>query len=323
MQKLNEEPLLTETDGRFVVFPISYNSIWQHYKDAHEQFWTTEQFDLLVDSDDWISFSAAEKNLLTQTAVFLATFNRVASEILVETLATEIKIPEARAFYGFHIAMLNMHLEVFSLLIDMYVKDSGLKKKLANSTKQNDNSKKKFAWINKILKNPKESYPTRIVSFSIIESIFLAGSFATLCCLKKRGLCLGLSSAIERIRRDKVIHVKFGCEIHNTLAFPCQSEQVNELVKEAVALEKEFAVKILSAELIGLNPKEVSEYIEFVADELLVWLNFPKMFNAVNPFPHMLLSSEKTTKPNVGVEVGRSIVAECLDEDDFNIGEDF
>jgi ribonucleotide reductase beta subunit family protein with ferritin-like domain len=266
-----------------VVFPIAYHKLWKHYKEAHEKFWHSEQFNFKLDKSDWKKLSDEENNFLSHTLGFLATHTSNLNEILVTTFATEIKIPEPRAFYGFQVAIMNIHLEVYSQIINMFV-DLSLKDQLCDSLFENEVIKNKMNWVNRYLRCKNEPFSTRIVAFACCESILMSGSLCSIFWLQKRGLLPTLCASNQEISRDKTIHSNFSCEIHNTLLFPCPNEIMSEVVIGAVEVEKEFVSKKLSTSKIGLESELVCKYIEFVADELLVKLNQKRIYGTENPF---------------------------------------
>lgn len=283
------EEILKENKDRFVLFPIKHDDIWQMYKKAEASFWTAEEIDLSHDLKDWANLNAGEKHFITHVLAFFAASDGIVNENLAVNFIREVQIPEARCFYGFQIMMENIHSETYSLLIDTYIKDAEEKKKLFSALDNVPCVKKKGQWALKWI--TKGSFAERLVAFAAVEGIFFSGSFCSIFWLKKRGLMPGLAFSNELISRDEGLHCDFACLIYNKLSNKLTVERIHEIIENAVNIEKEFVVDAIPVDLIGMNSKMMSQYIEFVADRLLVALGYPKLYRAGNPFDFMELIS--------------------------------
>ena len=285
------EPILQENTNRFVLFPIQHDDIWSFYKRAEASFWTAEEIDLQPDLIDWESkLNDDERHFIKHVLAFFAASDGIVNENLAENFLAEVQYTEAKFFYGFQIAMENVHSETYSLLIDTYIKDSSEKKHLFNALDTLDCVKKKADWALRWIE--KGSYAERLVAFAAVEGIFFSGSFCSIFWLKKRGLMPGLSFSNELISRDEGLHCDFACLLYTKhLVNQLPKEQVAEIIKDAVEIEKEFVTDALPVKLIGMNSDLMSEYIEFVADRLLVELGNEKVYNASNPFDFMEMIS--------------------------------
>lgn len=281
------EPLLTPSDERFVLFPIKYESIWQMYKKAESSFWTTEEVDLTNDIGDWEKLNDGERHFISYVLAFFAASDGIVNENLLLRFGTEVQIPEARAFYGFQIMIENIHSEMYSLMIDTYIRDREEKMKLFNAINTIPTIEKKAKWALRWIDDQSAPFSTRIIAFACVEGIFFSGSFAAIFWLKKRGLMPGLAFSNELISRDEGLHTEFACHLHEHLINKCPHETILEIVMEAVSIEKMFLTESLSVKLIGMNCELMCEYIEFVADTLLVNLNLPKHYKTKNPFDFM------------------------------------
>ncbi|KAI5189590.1 ribonucleoside-diphosphate reductase subunit M2 [Nematocida sp. AWRm77] len=279
------EPILEETQNRFVIFPIEYYDIWTMYKNAVASFWTVEEVDLSMDMADWEKLNGNERHFISHVLAFFAASDGIVNENLVERFASEVQISEARCFYGFQIMIENIHAEMYSLLIDTYVKDPEEKTFLFQAIETIPVIKKKANWALRWISDRNASFAERLVAFACVEGIFFSGSFAAIFWLKKRGLMPGLTFSNELISRDEGLHCDFACLLHSHLVNKCQ--HIKSIVSEAVAIEKEFLTDALPVSLIGINADTMCEYIEFVADRLLVSLGEEKMYNAQNPFDFM------------------------------------
>jgi ribonucleotide reductase beta subunit family protein with ferritin-like domain len=284
------EPLLRENKQRFVLFPIRYPAVWEMYKKAEASFWTAEEVDLASDTVDWSKLTDDEKLFVSNILAFFAASDGIVNENLCERFAAEVQIPEARCFYGFQIAMENIHSETYSLLIDAYIKDVDERTRLFNAIDTVPCVKKKAEWALRWIDNGRR-FAERLVAFAVVEGIFFSGSFCAIFWLKKRGLMPGLTFSNELISRDEGMHCDFACLLYSMLEETLPHEVVQEIVGDAVAHEKEFLCEALPVDLIGMNSKMMSQYIEFVADRLLVALGVPKLYNASNPFDWMELIS--------------------------------
>ena len=285
------EPLLNNDDNRFVLFPIKQPNLFQLYKKALASFWTVEEVDLSKDMNDWYSLSHDEQHFIKNILAFFAGSDGIVLENLGVRFMNDIKNAEARCFYGFQIAMENIHSEMYSLLIDTYITDTQEKDKLFNAIETIPSVAKKAKWAIKWIDDTQSNFATRIVAFAAVEGIFFSGSFCALFWLKKRGIMPGLTSSNELISRDEGMHTDFAVAIYQMLNETLNSSTINDIIKEAVEIEKEFIIDSIPCKMIGMNSLLMSEYIEFVADRLVVQLGYDKIYNAQNPFEFMEMCS--------------------------------
>ena len=282
----SQEILLSEDEKRFVIFPIKQDAFWDMYKKAQANFWTAEELDLTKDIKDYVELSDDEKHFLNSVLAFFAASDGIVNENLVERFCNEVQLLEAKFFYGFQIAIENIHSETYSLLIDTYIKDLTLKNKLLNAVETIPSVKKKADWALKWI-GDKSDFSKRVIAFACVEGIFFSGAFCSIFWLKKRGLMPGLCHSNELISRDEGLHTEFAVLIHHTLQNKCSDEDIYSIVKEAVAIEKEFITESLPCRLIGMNNDLMAQYIEYVADRLLLMLKLDKIYNSDNPFDWM------------------------------------
>ena len=264
------EILLEENKERFVLFPIKYPKIWEMYKKAEQSFWTAEEIDLHADLKDWERLSADEKHFIKHVLAFFAASDGIVNENLAVNFMREVQLPEARCFYGFQIMIENIHSEMYSLLIDTYIKDTAEKNYLFNAVETVPAVTKKADWALRFIQNG--SFAERLVAFAAVEGIFFSGSFCSIFWLKKRGLMPGLSTSNEFISRDEGMHCDFACLLYSMLENKLPKARIVEIITEAVAYEHEFVTSALPVSLIGMNSKLMCQYIEFVADRLLLAL---------------------------------------------------
>lgn len=296
MSKINNEPLLTPDDNRFVMFPINHDDIWKMYKKQVDCFWRAEEIDLSKDMSDWESLNVDEKYFISMILAFFAASDGIVLENLASRFMNDVQISEARAFYGFQIAMENIHSETYSLLIDSYIKDKEEKHKLFNAISNYPCIKKKSDWAQKWIHDNRSSFATRLVAFACIEGIFFSGAFCSIYWLKKRGLLPGLTFSNELISRDEALHCEFAILLYSKLQKKIDKARIHEIIKEAVEIEIEFICDALPCKLIGMNSDLMTQYIKFVADRLAVQLGYKKIYGAVNPFDFMeLISLESKT----------------------------
>ncbi|MBH48935.1 MAG: ribonucleoside-diphosphate reductase [Halobacteriovorax sp.] len=286
------DPILTPSDNRFVLFPLKYHSVWELYKKHMAVFWTAEEIDLGADLTDWEKLNDDERHFISHVLAFFAASDGIVNENLALRFYNDVQIPEARTFYGFQIAMENIHSETYSLLIDTYIKDPKEKDKHFNAMTTLPCVEKKAKWALKWIKSDK-SFAHRLVAFAAIEGIFFSGSFCAIYWLKKRGLMPGLCTSNEFISRDEGLHCEFACHMHSLLSKENQvsHEVIKEIIMEAVEIEKEFITEALPVSLIGINSILMSKYIEFVADHWLEQLGVKKVYGTANPFEWMELIS--------------------------------
>ncbi|XP_054447892.1 ribonucleoside-diphosphate reductase subunit M2-like [Pteronotus mesoamericanus] len=284
---VQDEPLLRENPRRFVIFPIEYHDIWQMYKKAEASFWTAEEVDLSKDLLHWETLKDDERHFISHVLAFFAASDGIVNENLVERFSQEVQITEAHCFYGFQIAMENIHSEMYSLLIDTYIKDPKEREFLFNAIVKMPCVKKKADWALRWIGDKEATYGERVVAFAEVEGIFFSGSFTSIFWLKKRGLMPGLTFSSELISRDEGLHCDFACLMFKHLAHKPSEQKVKEIIINAFKIEQEFLTEALPVKLIGMNCTLMKQYIEFVADRLLLELGFSKAFRVENPFDFM------------------------------------
>jgi ribonucleoside-diphosphate reductase beta chain len=325
MNMAQVEPILEENKSRFVLFPIQHDDIWSFYKKAEASFWTAEEIDLAPDMIDWESkLNDDERHFIKHVLAFFAASDGIVNENLAENFLSEVQYTEAKFFYGFQVTIENIHSETYSLLIDTYIKDTNDKNHLFNAIDTLDCVKKKADWALRWI--DKGSFAERLVAFAAVEGIFFSGSFCSIFWLKKRGLMPGLTFSNELISRDEGLHCDFACLLYNNhLVNKLSKERITEIIVDAVAIEKEFVTDALPVKLIGMNSDLMQQYIEFVADRLLLELGNEKVFNATNPFDFMeMISIQGKTNffekrvgeyQKAGVLAGKENQTFSLDED--------
>ena len=286
-----EEVLLSEEEKRYVIFPIKHDEIWSMYKKAEANFWTTEELDLSKDMKDFLTLTENEQFFIKNVLAFFAASDGVVNENLVERFCNDVKVLEAKFFYGFQIAMENIHSETYSLLIDTYVKDVQEKHKLFNAIDTIPSVTKKAQWAMKWINDNESSFATRVIAFAAVEGIFFSGSFCSIFWLKKRGLMPGLCHSNELISRDEGLHTEFAVLMYSMIQDKPSQETVLSIIKEAVDLEIEFITESLPCNLIGMNQLLMKQYIQYVADRLLLMFGLEKQYQVSNPFEWMELIS--------------------------------
>ena len=286
-----DEPLCVPNKNRFVLFPIKYHDIWRKYKEAESSIWTTEEIDLSADQKDWETLDKGEQHFIKHVLAFFAASDGIVLENLAERFMSDITIPEARCFYGFQIAMENIHSETYSLLIDTYIKDAEEKDKLFNAIETVPAVAKKANWAIRWI-GSQATFAERLIAFAAVEGIFFSGSFCAIFWLKKRGLMPGLTFSNELISRDEGLHCDFACLLYEShIRNRLSQERVKFIIEEAVSIEKEFITEALPVKLIGMNNELMASYIEFCADRLVAALGHEKLYGTKNPFDFMEMIS--------------------------------
>lgn len=278
------EPLLDKTQTRYVLFPIQYPDIWHFYKKAESSFWTVEEVDLSVDVDHFNKLTKGEQHFIKYVLAFFAASDGIVNENLAERFISEVAVLEAKCFYGFQIAIENIHSEMYSKLIETYISDEKERDFLFNSISNIPSIAKKAKWAKKWIESSAD-FSTRVIAFACVEGIFFSGCFAAIFWIKKRGLMPGLTFSNELISRDEAVHTEFACLLHCHIINKCKA--IKQIVCEAVDIEKEFITESIPVNLIGMNCKLMCQYIEFVADRLLYSLGEQKHYNSKNPFEFM------------------------------------
>ena len=290
------EPLLTSSEQRYVMFPIQNKAIWRMYKKQVECFWRAEEVDLSKDLTSWATLNTDEQFFIKMILAFFAASDGIVNENLAVRFMSDVQLSEARAFYGFQIAMENIHSEMYSLLIDTYIRDEMEKTQLFKALQNFPCIKKKADWAIKWINDKHSSFATRLVAFACVEGIFFSGAFCSIYWLKKRGKMPGLTFSNELISRDEALHTEFAILLYRQLFHPLEEATIHAIIKEAVKIEQEFICEALPCRLISMNSKLMSQYIEFIADRLLLQLGYSPLYNSNNPFDFMeLISMEGKT----------------------------
>jgi len=285
------DPLLQENPHRWVMFPIQHPEIWEMYKKHVASFWTAEEIDLSQDAKDWEALSTQERHFIKHILAFFAASDGIVCENLASHFSIEVQVPEARAFYGFQIAMENIHSETYSLLIEQYIREVAEKNKILDAIHTMPAVKEKAEWALQWMNSDKNCFAERIIAFAAVEGILFSGSFCAIYWLKKRGLMPGLTFSNELISRDEGLHAEFACVMYGKLQHRLPEDVVHDIIRGAVRVERLFITEALSCDLIGMNNELMTRYIEFVADRLLTALGHSKLFGASNPFDWMELIS--------------------------------
>jgi ribonucleoside-diphosphate reductase beta chain len=286
---MHQEIIFKENKDRFVLLPINYPLIWEHYKRHQASFWTAEEIDLSADLKDWDALNDNERHFISHILAFFAASDGIVNENLAVNFMSEVQLPEARCFYGFQIMMENIHSETYALLIDTYIKNPVEKDKLFRAIETVPAVKLKAEWALRWIEQG--SFAERLVAFAAVEGIFFSGSFCSIFWLKKRGLMPGLTFSNELISRDEGLHCEFACLLYKMLENKLSENKVLEIIIDAVKIEKQFINEALPVSLIGMNAALMQQYIEFIADRWLVELGYSKHFNSSNPFDFMEMIS--------------------------------
>ena len=319
MTTKNIEPLLREDDNRYVLFPIEYTDMYDMYKKQLDCFWRIDEVDLSKDLQLWETLNKDEKYFVSMILAFFAASDGIVLENLGTRFMSEVQVSEARAFYAFQIAMETIHSEMYSLLIDTYIKDREEKSKLFNALNEFPCIKKKGDWAIKWIQDKRSGFASRLVAFACVEGIFFSGAFCAIYWLKNRGLMPGLTFSNELISRDEALHTEFAILLYSKLMKKLDKKRVTDIVKEAVDIEKEFIVSALPCKLVGMNGDLMSQYIEFVADRLMVQLGYDKIYNSNNPFPFMEMISMEGKTNFFEKRVGEYALANKVKEEDKDI----
>ena len=323
--KQENELLLRENKDRFVILPIKYPAIWEMYKKCEASFWTAEEIDLSDDMKHWDLMNAGEKHFISHILAFFAASDGIVNENLAVNFMSEVQLPEARCFYGFQIMMENIHSETYALLIDTYIKDPAEKDRLFHAIDTVPCVNKKAEWALRWINNG--SFAERLIAFAAVEGILFSGSFCSIFWLKKRGLMPGLTFSNELISRDEGMHCEFACLLYRMLENKLSKEDATKIITDAVEIEKEFVTDALPVNLIGMNAKLMSQYIEFVADRWLGELGYDKVYNATNPFDFMeMISLQGKTnffEKRVGDYQKSGVLNATADSKSFSLDDDF
>ena len=324
MSKNNLEPLLTPDENRFVMFPIKYEDIWSMYQKQVDCFWRPEEIDLSKDLSHWDALNKDEQHFISMILAFFAASDGIVLENLAQRFMSDVQVSEARAFYGFQIAMENIHSNTYSNLIETYIKDKEEKSKLFNAISNYPCIKKKSDWAQKWIHDNRSSFATRLVAFACVEGIFFSGAFCSIFWLKKRGLMPGLTFSNELISRDEALHCEFAILLYSKLIKKMDKNRIHDIIKEAVEIEIEFICEALPCRLIGMNSILMTQYIKFVADRLSVQLGYKKIYNVINPFDFMeMISLDSKTNFFERKSDAYALADKTQSNEDFAFTDDF
>jgi ribonucleoside-diphosphate reductase subunit M2 len=306
------------------MFPIQHQDIWEMYKKHVDCFWRAEEIDLTKDLNHWSDLSSDEKYFISMILAFFAASDGIVLENLGLRFMNEVQVSEARAFYGFQIAMENIHSQTYSLLIDTYIKNTEGKDKLFNGIANFPCIKKKADWAQKWIGDKRSNFATRLIAFACVEGIMFSGAFCSIYWLKKRGLMPGLTFSNELISRDEALHTEFAILLYKKMIKKLSKAKVYEIIREAVEIETEFICDALPCRLIGMNADLMTQYIQFVADRLSVQLGYDKIYNVINPFDWMeLISLDSKTNFFEKKTDAYALANKTITEDIFEFTEDF
>lgn len=318
------EPILESSDERFVLFPLQYADVWDLYKKQVDCFWRAEEVDLSKDLTDWAKLTPDERHFISIVLAFFAASDGIVLENLAIRFMGDVQIAEARCFYGFQIAMENIHSEMYSLLIDTYIKDSVEKDRLFHAIDNFPCIAKKADWAKKWIADNRSSFGSRLVAFAAIEGIFFSSSFASIYWIKKRGILPGLTFSNELISRDEALHTEFAILLYKKLQTKLSKKRIHEIIKEAVEIETEFITVAIPCKMIGMNSKLMTQYIQFVADRLCLQLGYEKIYNVSNPFDFMeLISIESKVNFFERTNSEYAMANKKIDDDVFELKCDF
>jgi len=318
------EPLLQPDENRYVMFPIQYNDVWEMYKRSIDSFWHTGEISLAQDLNDWQTLNHDEQQFIKMILAFFSSSDALVTDNLGTRFMSEVQPSEARAFYAFQIAIETIHSEMYSILIDTYIKDSNEKTKLFQATQNYPCISKKFNWAQKWLDDKNSNFATRLVAFALVEGLFFSSSFAAIYWIKKRGLMPGLTFSNELISRDEALHTEFAILLYSKIENRLSQTQIYDIVKEAVEIEKEFITDAIPCRMIGMNTKLMCQYIEFVADRLCLQLGYDKIYNSPNPFDFMeLISVESKVNFFERTNAEYALANKTVDDDVFEFKSDF
>jgi len=318
------EPILREDDSRYVMFPVKHGDVWKMYKKQVDSFWRVEEIDLSKDLGDWDRLTTDEQHFISKVLAFFAASDGIVMENLGSRFMNEVQLAEMRAFYGFQIMMENIHSEMYSVLIETYIKNSEEKDKLFRAVQTHPSIGQKANWAKKWIGDNRSSFAARLVAFACVEGIFFSSSFAAIYWVKKRGLMPGLTLSNEFISRDEALHTEFAVLLYSKLEKPLAKKRIMEIVKEAAEIEKKFVEDVLPDRLMGMNAKLMSQYVEFVADRLCLQLGYDKIYGSQNPFDFMELISVET-KVNFFERTNSeyALANKSVDENVFDFAADF
>jgi ribonucleotide reductase beta subunit family protein with ferritin-like domain len=318
------EPLLQPDNTRYVMFPIKDNEIWKMYKKQVDCFWVVQEVDTSKDLMDWQKLSDDERHFISMVLAFFSSSDGIVLENLGVRFMTDVQLAEARAFYGFQIAMENIHSEMYSTLIDTYIKDSDERDKLFNAIENYPCIAKKANWAKKWISDNRSSFASRLVAFAVVEGVFFSSAFASIYWIKKRGLMPGLTFSNELISRDEALHTEFAVLLYSKLQRKLSKKRIHDIIQEAVTIEKEFITEAIPCRMIGMNAKMMIQYIEFVADRLCSQLGYDKIYNSANPFDFMeLISIESKVNFFERTNSEYSLANKTIDTDVFEFNADF
>ena len=281
-----EDPILAPSLARFTTFPVRYSDLWDLYKKAVGSFWTVEEIDLAGDLKDWEKLNSDEQHFIKMVLAFFAASDGIVMENIDMNFSNDVQIAEARSFYAYQGFNESIHSETYSLMIDKLVRDPEEKAKLFHAIETSSAVKQKAEWAMEWMRQ-ESPFAQRLIAFACVEGIFFSGSFCAIFWLKKRGLMPGLSFSNELISRDEGLHQEFAVTLYSHLMDKCPSKDIHKIVQWACEVESKFITEALPCKLIGMDAGEMTQYIQFVADRLMMQFGEKPIYGVTNPFDWM------------------------------------
>lgn len=284
-------PVLADDPYRFCVFPLKSEELWSFWTRAKASFWTPQEIDFKDDAAHFAQLSQGEQHFLKTILAFFASADGIVNENIVQNFCNEVQLVEAKCFYAGQVFMEAIHGETYSMLIDTLIQDPVERTSLFQAITAVPVVKSKAQWALHWLNQATQPFAHRLVAFACLEGIHFSASFCAIYHFKRRGIMNGLTSSNEFISRDEALHTEFAVALHRLLLHKASPATIAAIVQGAVQVEEEFVREALKTEILGMNAKAMIQYVQFVADRLLVDLDCPKLYNVSNPFPFMEMQS--------------------------------
>jgi ribonucleoside-diphosphate reductase beta chain len=309
MTSVSTTPRLLDPGFALTLRPMRYPQFYEMYRGAIKNTWSVEEIDFQIDLNHLDKrMTAAERHLIERLVAFFATGDSIVANNLVLNLYKHINAPEARMYLSRQLYEEALHVQFYLTLLDNYIPEPERRAQAFDAIENIPSIRHKAAFCQRWIDSmqtldriesdaDRKQFLLNLTCFATcIEGLFFFAAFAYVYFLRSRGLLPGLAAGTNWVFRDESAHMTFAFEVINTVRreqpqlFDAQwSEQVREMIADAVECETRFAEDVLSGGVVGMSAAEMREYLEYVADQRLRMLNLAPMYGAKNPFPFMEL----------------------------------
>ena len=300
------------------ILPMTYLWARQHYKDGVANNWTPEEVSMQRDVEQWKApnfLTPTERRLILWNLGFFSTAESLTANNLVLAVYKHVTNPECRQYLLRQAYEEAVHTDTFIYCCDSLGLDPEYMYSMYETVptiRQKDEFVVKMTtslfdpnFTTDTVEDIRTFLHDLVGYYVIMEGIFFYAGFAMMLALKRQDKMVGIGEQFEYIMRDESVHLAFGCDLINTIkaenpAIWTQEfqDELVELIKEAVILEKQYALDACPQGLLGINAEQFCEYVEHIADRRLERIDLPKVYGKKNPFPWLSQATDLSKEKN-------------------------